>query len=74
MYFLFAFYVNVVPLPNFSAVRQAHVTTSFLLVIKSWLRMKSWLCIQENAVTYVLFHKREVKLSNTFGGGVFDML
>lgn len=36
--------------------------------------MKSWLRIQENAVTYVLFHKREVKLSNTFGGGVFDVL
>lgn len=67
MYFLFTIYVNVVPLSNFTQVRQAPVTTSFLLVIKSWLHMKSWLHIQENAVTYVLFHKRGVKLPNTYG-------
>lgn len=36
--------------------------------------MKSWLYIQENPVIYILFHKREVKLSDAFGGGVFQVL
>lgn len=75
MFFLFTVYVNIGPLSNFSQVGQTQVTDfCFLSEMKSWICRKSWLHIQENAVTFVLFNKTGVKVSNTFGGGDFQVL